>query len=438
MLKGDRAEPSARKVRCVLMPVESASTTPDVEADESGLLLEQVEAELLRPWSRISFGPTVEARYQRAIERARTRHYILCHLSGMAVFDLFVFIDALVIPDVIALTIILDFAVLTPALLGLVWLMHRRIVPAVLASTVFLFPMIGTMLTLMMASDAQNAVLVAFAIPMIMVYGCIALPLPVRPAAIVVVGAAILTAVAVAFHPRFDLGGGLYAVMLNVSMAGYLMVATFRNEICERRFYLLNLRDALRSASLVEKNRKLISLSDTDGLTGVGNRRSFDARLEGAWRENGRTRMPIALMMIDIDHFKRLNDTYGHLGGDACLRAVASIVGATMRDPATTTFRYGGEEFAAILVGTEAEQVTRIAEQVRAAVEAARVALPDGPRGGVGVTVSIGCVTMVPEPGLPHTTPIAIADAALYRAKQKGRNRVQVGSADPDAVLQVA
>ncbi|MET3694453.1 GGDEF domain-containing protein [Methylobacterium goesingense] len=401
-------------------------------------MLRWVEADLRRPWSQIGFGAALEPRYQRAIETGRTRRYILYHLSGMAVFDLFIFINALVIPDVLALVIVLDLAVLTPALLVLVWLMHRRIVSSVLASTLFLFPMIGTMLALMLASHMQNAVMIAFAIPMVMVYGCIALPLPVPQAAIVAIGATMLTAGAVVFHPRFDLGGVLFAIMLNLSMAGYLLFAAFRNEISERRFYLLNLRDALRSESLVERNRTLLSLSDTDGLTGIGNRRAFDARLESVWRDQGPSRTPVALMMIDIDHFKRLNDTYGHLGGDACLRAVAAIVDGTMRDPAAATFRYGGEEFAVILVGPEAERVDVIAEQVRRSVEAAPVALPGDSQGGVGVTVSIGCVAMVPDADRPHVTPIAIADAALYRAKLTGRNRVQMGLAAPDAVLQVA
>ncbi len=412
--------------------------TDQEEADQGGALLSQVEAELRRPWTRINFAPAVEGLYQGAIERARTRHYILCHLSGLMVFDLFVFINALVIPDVLVPTMIVDFVVLTPSLLVLVWLMHRRIVPATVASTAFLFPILLAMLGLMLASRAQNAVMVAFAIPMIMVYASIALPLPVLQAGIVSLGATLLTAFAVALHPGFDLGGGLFAVMLNASMAAYLIVAAFRNEINERRFYLLGLRDTLHSEGLRTWNRRLLSLSDTDGLTGVGNRRSFDARLEAAWQRNGLSEAPVALMMIDIDNFKRLNDTYGHLGGDECLREVAGIVGRTIRSPAATTFRYGGEEFAVILSGPEAERVGLIAERIRVAVEAARISLPSGPPGGLGVTVSIGCAAMVPDAGLPQQTLISIADAALYRAKQKGRNRVQVGPVDPGTALQVA
>lgn len=405
---------------------------------QRGALLRQVEAELARPWSKIAFGPVVESRYQSAIEPARTRHYILCHLSGMAVFDLFVFVNALIIPDVLVLTIVIDFAVLTPSLLLLVWAMHRRRVPTVVASTIFLFPMLCTMLGLMLASRAQNAVMIAFAIPMVMLYASIALPLPVVHAGIVAAGATILTAAAVALHPGFDLGGGLFAVMLNVSMAGYLLVATFRNEVSERRFYLLTLRDTLWSERLRARNQRLLSLSDTDGLTGVGNRRSFDARLEGLWRDGAGSASPIALLMIDIDHFKRLNDTYGHLRGDECLRAVAGTVSNTIRGSTGSTFRYGGEEFAVLLAGAEAEQVDRIAERVRSAVEAAVIPLPGGPPDGVGVTVSIGYAAMVPEAGLPHATLISIADAALYKAKQKGRNRVQIGHADFATTLQVA
>ncbi|WP_019904279.1 GGDEF domain-containing protein [Methylobacterium sp. 77] len=405
--------------------------------DGDGHLLERVEAELRRPRSKIAFGPEIEALYQGVCEPARIQRYILCNVAGMLLFDIFGHFSGLVIPDVVVPTSILSFLVLTPLFLAMIPLMRRRLLSATHGSTIFLFLIIGTMLGMMLLSRAPSAILLAFIIPMVTVHSSIALPLPVAQAATVAAGAAILTTVAVVLHPGFDLGSGLYAVTLNVSMAGYLTVATLRNEINERRFYLLTLRDTLRSERLLARNRTLLSLSGTDGLTGVGNRRAFDATLEDLWRDGAKAGSAIALMMIDIDCFKRLNDTHGHLGGDVCLRAVASLIGPATGS-AAATFRYGGEEFAILLSGSEAGQVALLAERVRVAVASACIPVPNGPPGGIGLTVSIGCAALVPDPGLPHATLIAIADAALYRAKQTGRNRVQVGTSGSVPSRQVA
>lgn len=172
-------------------------------------------------------------------------------------------------------------------------------------------------------------------------------------------------------------------------------------------------------------NVTLHALSRQDGLTGLANRRGFDARLEQACRTVVDDGLPVALMLIDVDHFKLLNDRHGHQVGDQCLREVASTLRATCAPVGGDVSRYGGEEFAVILSGMSLDQAFDAAEQVRAAVERAQLCIA-GSRRALAVTVSIGLAMVTPESGSAPERVIEAADAALYRAKDDGRNRVRV------------
>jgi diguanylate cyclase (GGDEF)-like protein len=181
---------------------------------------------------------------------------------------------------------------------------------------------------------------------------------------------------------------------------------------------------------LENANDQLIRLSDTDGLTGIANRRALDAKLAALWARAIRERGDIALLMIDVDHFKLYNDRYGHLRGDDCLRSVARCVAGALARDADVVARYGGEEFATVLPGTTEYGARIVAERVRQAVLAANIAHSASPFGQV--TVSIGVASMAPECGDgPHAL-ITLADHALYEAKAAGRNQVRGAVEKPD------
>lgn len=165
-------------------------------------------------------------------------------------------------------------------------------------------------------------------------------------------------------------------------------------------------------------------LAATDGLTGLPNRRSFDAAIDQEWRRAIREATPIALLMMDADCFKLFNDTYGHQQGDQVLRAIASCVQSTIRRPADLAARYGGEEFVVLLPSTEAAGAAMIAERIRVAVAARGMEHTNSPAGIV--TVSIGVAVRHPRHPDPPGALIAAADDALYDAKLAGRNRVAV------------
>ena len=159
-----------------------------------------------------------------------------------------------------------------------------------------------------------------------------------------------------------------------------------------------------------------------DGLTGVANRRCFDERFETEWRRAARGGLPLALLMLDVDHFKRFNDRYGHQAGDECLRQVASAIAGGLRRPGDLVARYGGEEFACILAETDLEGALAVGAGIEQAVRALNVAHVDSDVSDM-VTVSVGAATAVPERD-GHPAPLlALADAQLYRAKHSGRGR---------------
>jgi diguanylate cyclase (GGDEF)-like protein len=173
-------------------------------------------------------------------------------------------------------------------------------------------------------------------------------------------------------------------------------------------------------------NRTLAILATRDGLTGLANRRHFDTFLEAAFDHAQRLLAPVALILLDVDFFKKYNDRYGHQAGDECLRQVSRAAGSVLLRPGDLIARYGGEEIVVVLPGTDEGGAELVAERMRAAVEALRIEHLDSPHGVV--TVSVGFSAIIPG-RLEDTAAqlLGAADAALYRAKQSGRNRVGCG-----------
>ena len=183
---------------------------------------------------------------------------------------------------------------------------------------------------------------------------------------------------------------------------------------------------------------KLATLAIEDGLTGLANRRRFDERLLEEWGRAYRERSSLALLMIDLDHFKAYNDEYGHLAGDECLRSVARILSAEAQRTTDLAARFGGEEFVVLLPNTDAAGCARIGERLRRAIREA--AIPHAPNLPSGlVTASIGGAICRPgnDRSASHVTLIEAADRALYAAKDGGRDRLTM-AAETVTLLPVA
>jgi diguanylate cyclase (GGDEF)-like protein len=176
---------------------------------------------------------------------------------------------------------------------------------------------------------------------------------------------------------------------------------------------------------LADANQELQRLAALDGLTQVPNRRWFDECLSREWQRMAREQMALSLILCDLDHFKRYNDTYGNLAGDECLKHVAQGLQRAARRPADLVARYGGEEFAMILPNTNKEGALHVARKIQSEIQ--QLKIPHEPSEvNSYITLSIGLAVIVPQYGHSIQRLIKIADDALYEAKERGRNRIVI------------
>ena len=190
------------------------------------------------------------------------------------------------------------------------------------------------------------------------------------------------------------------------------LVARMRTQVRRKKY-----QDRLRA-----NYRRSVSMAVTDGLTEVYNRRYLSAHLESQIRYAAENDKPLAALMIDIDHFKTVNDAYGHAAGDEVLREVARRIGANVRS-FDMVARYGGEEFAVVMPNTEPEAAAAVAERLRAVVSERPIKVTE-PGSIIPVTISVGIGTAAPGEAVDATGLLGRADDALYAAKDGGRNRV--------------
>lgn len=180
-----------------------------------------------------------------------------------------------------------------------------------------------------------------------------------------------------------------------------------------------------RTVELEKANEELQRLANSDGLTRIGNRRRFESFLSDEWHRAVRFRTEISLAMIDIDHFKQFNDTYGHQAGDECLQKVAEAFANAIKRPTDLVARFGGEEFALVLGGTDSVGAKTIVRNALVNLRKLEIQHASSPIGDI-LTVSVGIATVLPRMGSVEADLVRAADEALYQAKKNGRNRIEV------------
>ncbi len=237
------------------------------------------------------------------------------------------------------------------------------------------------------------------------------------------------------------LGGRLEiisGVLLTVYMVALLYNARRVNELLDETLNLRFHNEAMAQSLQRDKselealNAELERLSHIDGLTQLANRRYFDERFQEQWQRGVREQASVAVLMIDIDEFKKYNDSHGHAAGDDCLRRVAKTIEDTLRRPSDLAARYGGEEFVVLLANTDAEGAMRVARELLGNVRALDIEHLSScvvPR----VTVSIGAAAMVPHRDTQRQQLLRNADLGLYESKRSGRDRVTVWPPQPVA-----
>ncbi len=182
--------------------------------------------------------------------------------------------------------------------------------------------------------------------------------------------------------------------------------------------------DALENEYLLEeKSKDLEKMSRTDSLTGLNNRRYFDQMFEFEWRLAIRNQTSLSAIICDIDYFKKVNDQYGHLAGDACLEKIAKTLKSIFKRETDVVARYGGEEFVIIMPGESQDEVVTMAENVRINIENLTLKFQEHQ---IRTTISLGVATYLPQPNDRKNILISRADKALYQSKASGRNKVMV------------
>ena len=192
----------------------------------------------------------------------------------------------------------------------------------------------------------------------------------------------------------------------------------------EERQHELEVMIEARTKELAEANRQLELLSNTDGLTNIGNRRIFDKTLIQEWNRGQRAETSLSLVMLDIDHFKQFNDLYGHLAGDACLQSLAYALAQSGRRSGELVARYGGEEFVILLPNVDQFSAYEAAQHIQQLIASLAIPHAQSPTGIV--TFSIGVASVIPSSEQLPSELVQLADAALYDAKLAGRNCIRV------------
>lgn len=188
--------------------------------------------------------------------------------------------------------------------------------------------------------------------------------------------------------------------------------------------YLWNTRLRQLNLQLAQANARLLDLTLRDPLTGLYNRKYLRERVSDAFGLCQRQGLTFAVAMIDIDHFKSINDRYGHVFGDVCLQKMAAVLSDHFQRQCDFALRYGGEEFAVVITAEQPGKIHDHLQRLRSAVQALHLSDPKNPTLTVQFTISVGCCCVVPRPQDRHEEVLLAADAALYRAKNEGRNRV--------------
>lgn len=398
--------------------------------------MREVEAELrVHRWD-LRFAPAVEARFEADEGPARRKGLIQAGLLGLLIYNGFLFNDwAMRGPAMFGQALawrglLTGYGLLC---LALAWwqLVSPRWRETLMASCSVLANFCGCML--FQATSAPDRVYDPFTFTLVFVACNVAFPLPFREALVSSVIGLVMVFAFVLPDPS-PLVAKTSSLGMMVGACLFTLQACHRMEKSSRQSYLLRLTETLRMAATRHEAEAFARMSLTDPLTELPNRRAMEGALSLMWASALAQQGWVSMLIVDVDHFKRYNDRFGHPAGDVCLQRVAMAMRARLRE-GDFIARIGGEEFVVLLPATREPMVQAMAERMRGAVEQLAMAGGDAERGGV-VTVSIGMVAASPAQDCPDPVAMmAAADAALYRAKSQGRNRCVYGAV---AAAQVA
>lgn len=391
-------------------------------------LAERIDQQLRDGFSWLRFQPQLEERFIQETGDARLRTLLIAGTLVAFVLNLFLLADRAMVPDRFDEALRLRLWGYTPIVLVGMWIMSRmpqlllRELLAVGASL-----LAGALhLGLAVSSESPHALAYTTGLVMIILYANVFVRTRFWLSVATCVALLGLYGLALWLMRSPNMALAIPIGLIHVSASVFTLYYLYGLEHDERQSYLLATRQRLLQKELNAGNRELERVSRVDPLTRLANRRYFDTYTEQLWERARRDDAEMAILMLDVDCFKRYNDRHGHPAGDACLIAVSQALRGSLRRPGDLIARYGGEEFIAVLHRTSAEHAAAAAERVREAVEQLGLHHGDSHVSDV-VTVSVGVATLKPsdrQASVQHL--ITLADEALYHAKNRGRNRVWI------------
>lgn len=382
-----------------------------------------IDNTLAQGFAWLKFPADLERQFQSGGAAERLKMVMWSGLGAMALFSCFILSDYFLIEDSLYLAMALRLGIFIPAcLIGMLMVYSVRR-PLLTEWSIAVAGVLAAALCFALAwisgSDMALSTLVTVNIVVVFATGIGRFwPMVVMCLLIAAGQGAVIVGLDAVQDPL-----GVATSLLLLATTVFTLYGNYLLEHSERQAYLLDMQERALQAELGQANEALARTARTDALTEVANRRHFDDFLGQVWQGAQAQRSSVALLLIDVDHFKAYNDHYGHQAGDQCLRTVAQAISACLRKPRDLVARWGGEEFAVIMNGASLEMAQQAAERVRQAVQAQglrHAASPTAPM----VTVSIGVTSVDPGPESSIDEFVRTADMSLYEAKGRGRNRI--------------
>lgn len=384
-------------------------------SDDRRLLRASVEKCLSRAPREMRFPKPLLEAYHAYSGEMKARKVLPAAAICLCMFNLGILLDNRFAPGLIWQFISMRFFATTIPILLIIWLSGRMSNYALRDWVVALSLMWGgIMMNVVVGMRGATAAHLAFSIGLYLIV--INIVFHLRPRVATTLSVIVCLTTFFFIWPRITQLDDQTVLAITFLIAATLitLIANFRHDATMRHLYLLILREQIRTQDMEQMNRELSTISYTDALTGIANRRSFDLEFQLACKSAREQQTMLALLLIDVDHFKLYNDSHGHPAGDACLQQVAAKIAEQIRRGRDIPARIGGEEFAVILHDIDLEGANLVAARIHAAMSAEWL------HGVPPVTVSIGLAIM------PAPSTVAVmeaADKALYKAKERGRSQ---------------
>ena len=390
--------------------------------------IEDLDREIQGGFRLLRFSPRLENHHEEETRSSRELYMVRTAQLAIILFNLFLATDYLMIPDVFRIALYGRCCIVTPMFLAFWFVVSRRPPRLIREGVASLSTILSVFVAMTIGGLSRSPDMVVYQTGnvLILVFSAVVLRLPIRYACVTML-AGLIVQVSIASHVAgMTPQSSVYTIVFFVTASIFLLAAAYTLEREQRRSYLLDLRNRML-------NERLERISRQDALTGLWNRRYLETVVAESWGRAATTPIDMAAILVDIDHFKAFNDSYGHLEGDQCLKRLAACLEVALAgDDRASVVRFGGEEFVIFIENVSVEFAMRVAERIGAEIKAAAIPHPALGAGRI-VTASLGVATGS-APGLSMSQLVAKADDALYRAKRAGRNCIRVIAADVEPI----